>query len=98
MPAIEALRVSSPSNAAAFGPSSKKNYQKINSDPSLVANRKSASVTRESTGSRTSSVNSKKTNLVLHTIEQPDGGVIGFLAESDEIPLISPTETKTTKK
>uniref|UniRef100_A0A914YV85 Uncharacterized protein n=1 Tax=Panagrolaimus superbus TaxID=310955 RepID=A0A914YV85_9BILA len=94
MPAIEALRISSPSNAAFGNP--RKNYQKINSDPSLVSSsRKSASVTREATGSRNSSATKKSSNLVLHTIEQPDGGVIGFLAESGDIPA---TENKNAKK
>uniref|UniRef100_A0AC35G6G9 Uncharacterized protein n=1 Tax=Panagrolaimus sp. PS1159 TaxID=55785 RepID=A0AC35G6G9_9BILA len=95
MPAIEALRVSSPSNAA-FGGNPRKNYQKINSDPSLVStSRKSASVTREATGSRNSSA-TKKSNLVLHTIDQPDGSVIGILAESGEIPANA--ENKNAKK
>uniref|UniRef100_A0A914QJG2 Uncharacterized protein n=1 Tax=Panagrolaimus davidi TaxID=227884 RepID=A0A914QJG2_9BILA len=95
MPAIEALRVSSPSNAA-FGGNPRKNYQKINSDPSLVStSRKSASVTREATGSRNSSA-TKKSNLVLHTIDQPDGSVIGILAESGEIPATA--ENKNAKK
>uniref|UniRef100_A0AC34FXJ7 Uncharacterized protein n=1 Tax=Panagrolaimus sp. ES5 TaxID=591445 RepID=A0AC34FXJ7_9BILA len=98
MPAIEALRISSPSNAAFGNPSNpRKNYQKINSDPSLVtSSRKSASVTREATGSRTSSATKKSSNLVLHTIEQADGGVIGFLAESGDMP--STENTKNAKK
>jgi hypothetical protein len=98
MPAIEALRVSSPSTALNGPPTNiRKSYHKINSDPSMVTNRKSASCTRESTtGSRSSSA--KKSNLVLHTIEQPDGGVIGYMAESTEIPPTNPPETKNVKK
>ena len=75
MPAIEALRVSS----SRTNPGNPKTYHKINSDPALVANRnKSASgnSTRENSGSLKNNV-----KRVLHTIEQPDGSVIGYCTE-----------------
>ncbi|KAE9556714.1 hypothetical protein FO519_000120 [Halicephalobus sp. NKZ332] len=79
MPAIEALRVSSPSVTK---PGHQKIYHKINSDPSLVANRtkttSSNSSTRENSGNSKSGCSVKR---VLHTVEQPDGSVMGYCTE-----------------
>ena len=72
MPAIEALKVSSTTP-------NPKAYHKINSDPALFANRNksnSGNSTRENSGSAKNNV-----KRVLHTIEQPDGSVIGYCTE-----------------
>uniref|UniRef100_A0AC34QMC2 Uncharacterized protein n=1 Tax=Panagrolaimus sp. JU765 TaxID=591449 RepID=A0AC34QMC2_9BILA len=68
MPAIESLKLSSPKTALK---NPKKNYQKIHSDPSLVANRSNS----------TSNV-----KRILHTIDQPDGSVIGYCTEAPVTP------------